>query len=200
LVYRGQVIVATEGDDVYALDESTGRVIWHANVGRAVAASALPCGNISPTVGITSTPVIDPATGRVFVVADTWDGSHASSIQHRLVGLSLADGRVVAGTPLAVDPPGANTAALLQRTALALEAGKVIVGYGGNFGDCGSYHGWLVQAPETGGALQTYEVDPSGSGGAIWGSGDGPAVDSAGDVWVSTGTASAPPTTVRNRC
>jgi outer membrane protein assembly factor BamB len=198
LVYKGLVLVATESNDVYAFNESTGQVLWHANACAGGSSPCAPvpaseiqalvgCGNISPTVGITSTPVIDSATNRVFVVADTWDGTNASSIQHRLVGFNLADGSLVSGLPLAVDPPGAGPAALLQRTALALDAGKVIVGYGGNYGDCGSYHGWLVAAPETGGSLQTFEVAPNTSGGAIWGSGDGPAVDSSGNIWATSG-------------
>lgn len=138
LVYGGQVIVATEGNVVYALNESTGHVTWHATAGTPVPAGQLPCGNISPNVGITSTPVVDPATGRVFVVADTWDGSHANTIAHRLYAFNLADGSLVSGDPVNVDPPGSIPADQLQRTALALDDGKIFIGYGGNDGDCGT--------------------------------------------------------------
>jgi polyvinyl alcohol dehydrogenase (cytochrome) len=197
LVFKGLVVVATENNDVYALNEATGQVMWHVGTGTPVPAaeigSLVGCGDISPTVGITSTPVIDPATNRVFVVADTWDGSKASTIQHRLFGFNLADGSPVTGSPVAVDPPGSDHAALLQRTALALDAGKVIVGYGGNDGDCGTYHGWLVAAPETGGALQSFGVSQSSGGGAIWGAGDGAAVDGSGDIWAATGNGFGPP-------
>jgi outer membrane protein assembly factor BamB len=86
-----------------------------------------------------------------------------------------------------VEPPGDTPKDQLQRTALALAGGQVIVGYGGNDGDCGNYHGWLVSVPETGGPMRTFEVDWSGSEGAVWGSGNGPAVDSAENLWVSTG-------------
>jgi Bacterial Ig-like domain (group 3) len=94
---------------------------------------------------------------------------------------------------VAVDPPGSTHTDQLQRASLALDAGKVIIGYGGNDGDCGSYHGWLVAVPETGGSLQTFEVDgqSGGSQGAIWGAGNAPAVDSAGDIWTSTGNGSS---------
>jgi outer membrane protein assembly factor BamB len=187
LVYRGTVVVATESDDVYALDEATGRLDWHVNVGQAVPAGELPCGDISPTVGITSTPVIDPATGRVFVVADTWDGANASSIHHQLFGLNLADGSPVSGLPVRVDPPQNDPTAVLQRTALALDEGKIIVGYGGNDGDCATYNGWLIATPESGAQQEAFQVEPTASGGAIWGSGNGPAVDSSGDIWVTTG-------------
>jgi len=187
LVYRGTVVVATESDDVYALDEATGRVDWKVNVGQAVPAGQLPCGDISPTVGITSTPVIDPSSGRVFVVADTWDGANASSIHHQLFGLNLADGSPVSGFPVPLDPPQNDPSALLQRTALALDAGKIVVGYGGNAGDCATYNGWLIATPEAGGSQAAFKVQPTASGGAIWGSGNGPAVDSSGDIWVTTG-------------
>ena len=186
LVYGSHVYVATENDTVYALDLSTGAVAWAKHFASAVPSSQLPCGDIGPSVGITSTPVIDPTTGRIYVVADTWNGTSAS---HRLYGLNLSDGSVGSG-PVAVDPPGSVPLDQLQRAGLALDAGKVIIGYGGNDGDCGNYHGWLVAVPEAGGALQTFEVDKDTREGAIWGSGNAPAIDSAGDIWVSTGNGS----------
>ena len=69
----------------------------------------------------------------------------------------------------------ANACATLDQ----MTGGRVIVGFGGNWGDCGSYHGWLVAVPESGGTVQsTFEVEPQSgaTGGAIWGAGDGPAV------------------------
>jgi outer membrane protein assembly factor BamB len=189
LVYGSRVYVATENDTVYALDAASGAIVWQAHLGTPVSDSVIPCtGDINPTVGITSTPVIDPATGRIYVVADTWDGSHAASVEHQLYALNLDDGGIAVG-PVAVDPPASTHTDQLQRASLALDAGKVIIGYGGNDGDCGNYHGWLVAVPETGGLLQSFEVDgqPGDSQGAIWGSGNAPAIDGAGDVWVSTG-------------
>jgi outer membrane protein assembly factor BamB len=188
LVYGSTVYVATENDTVYALNATNGAIVWQKHLATPVPSGSLPCGNISPVVGITSTPVIDPATGQIFVVADTWNGSSA---QHQLFGLNVADGSAAAGLPIAVDPPGSTPTAQLQRAALALDAGKVIIGFGGNNGDCGSYHGWLVAAPEGGGSLQTFEVDKTTNQGAIWGAGNGPAVDSSGDIWTSTGNGSS---------
>jgi polyvinyl alcohol dehydrogenase (cytochrome) len=189
LVYGSTVYVATENDTVYALDAATGAVKWQQHLATPVPSGRLPCGNISPTVGITSTPVIDPAAGRIFAVGDTWDGTN---IRHELFGVNLSDGSVVVG-PQAVDPVGSTPANQLQRASLALDVGKVIIGEGGNAGDCGTYHGWLIAVPEAGGALQTFEVD-GGAGenaGAIWGSGNAPPVDASGDVWTSTGNGSS---------
>src|SRR5690242_12632136 len=167
LVHDGLVVVATESDQVVALSEATGQVAWQASAGTPVPSSQLHCGDISPTVGITSTPVIDPSTNRVFVVADTLTGS---TIQHKLFAFNLADGSAVAGFPVDAEPPGDVPADQLQRPGLALAGGQVIIGYGGNDGDCGTYHGWLVSIPEAGGAQHVFEVAPSGSEGAIWSS------------------------------
>jgi outer membrane protein assembly factor BamB len=189
LVYGSRVYVATENDSVYALDAASGAVLWHQNVGTPVPdRPTAGCGNIG-NVGITSTPVIDTATGRIFAVADMWDGTHASSIQHRLVGFDLADGRPAPGLPLVVDPTGSHPAQQLQRVGLALIAGRIVIGFGGNSGDCGDYHGRLVSVPEGGGSPASFEVEPSvmAGEGAIWGAGNAPAIDASGDLLVSTG-------------
>jgi len=186
LVVGSRVYVATENDTIYALDAATGAVVWQHSVGTPVPAADLPCSNIHPIVGITSTPVIDAAAGRIYAVADTLTGA---VVQHRLIALGLASGQPVAGYPVAIDPPGADPRALLQRASLALDGGRVIVPYGGNQpGDCGIYHGWLVSAATGNPASQTtFEAAPVTRGGGIWGAGDGPAVDAAGHVFVSTG-------------
>jgi outer membrane protein assembly factor BamB len=187
LVHAGLVIVATESDQVMALDESTGHVVWQASAGTPVPASQLPCGDIDGTVGITSTPVIDPATNRVFVLADTWDGSN---ILHRLYAFDVSTGTAVVGFPVSAEPPGDVPAAQLQRAALALDNGQIIAGYGGNAGDCSTYHGWLVAVPESGGPEHTFEVESGANEGAIWGSGDGPAVEPSGNIWAASGNGS----------
>src|ERR1700688_1327601 len=61
LVYAGDVLVATESCRVYALASPNGPVVWSRDLGSPVPSSDLPCGNISPTVGTTGTPVIDPS-------------------------------------------------------------------------------------------------------------------------------------------
>src|ERR1700722_7698006 len=70
LVSSGRVYVATENNTVYALSAATGAVAWSAHLGSPVPTTGLPCGNITPTVGITGTPVIDQSRGEIFVVAD----------------------------------------------------------------------------------------------------------------------------------
>jgi outer membrane protein assembly factor BamB len=197
LVYGPYVYVATENDTVYALSTATGAIVWHTHVGAPVPSEKLPCGNISPVVGITSTPVIDPATNTIYAVADTWDGAHPESTRHRLVALDLSTGAMRPNFPREVDAPypaGGGALAQLQRTGLALDGGEIVIGYGGNDGDCPTYWGWLVAAPESGvGPLRSFQVDsgPGHQQGAIWGAGNAPAVDAAGDIYAATGNGSS---------
>jgi len=187
LVFGGRVYLATENDTVYALNAATGAVAWSTHVGTPVPASALPCGDITPKVGITGTPVIDPSRGEIFVVADEMvNGAPA----HMLAGLATATGKTEMTQD--VDPAGADTAALLQRTGLTLDDGRVVFGMGGNFGDCASYRGRVIAAPETGGHPRTFTVDaaPGESQGAVWMGGAAPVVDGSGHVWVVTGNGS----------
>ncbi|MGO8957845.1 MAG: PQQ-binding-like beta-propeller repeat protein [Streptosporangiaceae bacterium] len=187
LVFGGRVYVATEHDTVYALSGATGAIIWSAHLGRPVPATRLPCGNIGPTVGITGTPVIDPGRGEIFVVAD--ELKHGKPA-HVLAGLSTASGRRELAER--VDPPHSDPAALLQRTGLTLDRGQVYFGFGGNYGDCGSYRGRVAGVPEAGGKPRFFTVDAArgDSQGAVWMGGAAPAVDGAGHLWVSTGNGS----------
>jgi outer membrane protein assembly factor BamB len=187
LVYGNRVYVATENDTVYALAAATGAVAWRAHLGDPVPAGTLPCGDITPTVGITGTPVIDPGRAEIFVVADELSGGRPA---HRLVGLRIASGTIEMSRD--VDPPGADSAALLQRTGLTLDAGQVVFGFGGNDGDCASYRGRVVAVPETGGDPRFFTVDaaPGESQGAVWMGGAAPVIDGSGHIWVSTGNGS----------
>jgi outer membrane protein assembly factor BamB len=187
LVYGDRVYVATENDTVYALSAATGAVAWSTHLGSPVPATSLPCGDISPTVGITGTPVIDPSRGEIFVVADEMTGAGPA---HRLIGLATASGRVEMSQD--VDPPGAVPADLLQRTGLTLDAGQVVFGMGGNFGDCATYRGRVVAVPESGGTPRYFTVDAAAgeNQGAVWMGGAAPVVDASGNIWVSTGNGS----------
>jgi outer membrane protein assembly factor BamB len=187
LVDGGRVYVATENDTVYALSASSGAVLWSNHLARPVPASSLPCGDIEPTVGITGTPVVDEARDELFVVADELEQGAPA---HVLVGLSTVTGSTELTQP--VDPPGSAAAALLQRTGLTLTSGQVVFGFGGNYGDCSTYRGWVVGVPEAGGTPVDFGVD-TGAGqsqGAVWMGGAAPAVDGAGNVWVGVGNGS----------
>lgn len=194
LVWNGLVYAATENDTVYALSASTGRAVWSTHVGTPMPSSSLPCGDISPTVGITGTPVVDPTRSEVFVVADELVNGRSA---HFLIGVDAATGKVELTQN--VDPAGSTPSALLQRTGLTLDANRVVFGFGGNEGDCSTYHGWVVSVPETGGPSEDFAVD-SGAGesqGAIWMGGAAPVVDAGGNIWVEAGNGSVKSTGAR---
>jgi outer membrane protein assembly factor BamB len=189
LVLGSRVFAATVGDDLYELDAATGAVIWKQHAGTPVPSGQLPCGNITSTVGIVGTPVIDASRNEIFAVADTVEGSQ---VHHELVGYDLTSGAELLRT--LVDPPGAEPKALLQRTALNLDGGRVVFGLGGNNGDCGTYRGTVVAAPEAGGPPAYWQVPvavKSQSGGAVWGA-SGPVVDGEGRIVASTGNPNPP--------
>ena len=184
LVFAGAVFAATENDTVYALAADTGEVLWSHHLATAVKAADLPCGDISPTVGITSTPIIDASRSEIFVVADEAASPIAA---HHLIGLSLYTGVVLLDE--VIDPPGTDPAAQLQRASLALDDGSVIAGFGGNSGDCSDYHGLVVSAPEDGSTPTTFVVAnlPGDSQGAVWMGGAAPTIDAQGNIWLATG-------------
>jgi outer membrane protein assembly factor BamB len=185
LIFDGQVLVATENDTVYDLSATTGKVQWSDHLATPAPAGALPCGDISPTVGITSTMVIDAARDMVYASAETRAGG---AVGHEVFGVDLATHAVAWSRD--VDQPGWTAAAQLQRIGLGISDGYVLVGFGGNEGDCGRYNGWLMGVPETGtGGLLTYKV-PTAREGAIWAPA-GVTVDATGDVFVATGNGSA---------
>jgi outer membrane protein assembly factor BamB len=147
----------------------------------------LPCGDITPTVGITGTPVIDKARREIFVVAEVLKNGKPA---HLLVGMNTTSGQRALSDD--VDPPGQTPADILQRTGLTLAHGQVYFGFGGNYGDCATYRGGLVSVPESGGTPRFFSVDaaPGDSQGAIWMGGAAPAVGASGDLWVATGNGS----------
>ncbi|HWD54538.1 MAG TPA: PQQ-binding-like beta-propeller repeat protein [Acidimicrobiales bacterium] len=190
LVTGSRVFVATENDTIYALSADNGSVLWSTHVGTPVPSSDLPCGDITPQVGITGTPVVDPSTGEIFAVADELVSGTAA---HFLVGLDIYTGAQRFGQ-VAVDPPGSSPPHLLQRTGLNLDDGNVVFGYGGNDDDCEPYHGWVVSVPETPTSVTYFDTTgtvSNGTQGAVWMGGAAPEVDSGGNIWVSTGNGSS---------
>lgn len=191
LLADGRVLVATEADDAYAIDARNGSIEWSIHLGtplRHVVAAA-GCGNIDP-LGVTSTPVVDPSAGLMYVVGEV-SNHGAPPVHHLMFVIDIRAGKVVktedADPPL---PSGEDPVQLLQRAGLAFANGRIYVGYGGHYGDCGDYHGWLVAMPAaevTAPAKSAFDVTPSGSGGAIWQGGAAPAIGSNGVVYVSTG-------------
>jgi outer membrane protein assembly factor BamB len=181
LVVGSSVLAATENDTVYALDLGSGRTLWSRHVGSPVPRSELPCGNIDP-LGITGTPAYDSRTRTLFAVAET------TGARHDLVALDVATGAVRFRRNL--DVTSRDPRAEQQRSALAVAGGRVYVPFGGLYGDCGNYVGYVAALATDGtGAVARYEVPTSREGG-IWAP-SGPAVAANGDVYVAVGNGAA---------
>jgi outer membrane protein assembly factor BamB len=182
LVLGQRVLAATEANSVYAFDAASGHQAWRAQLGQAVSGGSLPCGNIDPS-GITGTPVADPTTSTLYVVAFLAQGTH-----HELFALDSGTGAVRWHRP--VDPPGLAGRVEQARGALNLVGGRVVIPYGGLYGDCGSYKGAVVSVAADGQGATTSYVVPTSREAGIWHPG-GPAADAAGDLWVSTGNSAS---------
>jgi hypothetical protein len=171
-------IVATESNHVTAID-GCGRELWDHSYGAPAPYADLPCGNISPTLGITGTPVIDEAARTLYFDAMTQLGSGPAGLRHFVHAVSIDDGSELDGWPVDLTAlvPGFDSALQNQRGALALVGGTLYVPFGGHLGDCGSYRGWVVgvrvanpssvQAWSTA-VGSTWDAGVAASGGGFW--------------------------------
>jgi outer membrane protein assembly factor BamB len=170
------VIAVTESNNVYALNATTGTIIWEQNVGPPVPEGDLGCPPKFDPVGITGTPVVDLPSRSLFLDAMTTP-DNGTTIKHYILSLNVDTGAINQGWPVDVEAMasynGINFIAenQQQRPALAIVDNIVYVGYG-SMRDCGRYHGWLVGVPVDNPASVTAwaaATIPGTHGGAIWG-------------------------------
>jgi len=163
------IIAVTESNNVYALDATTGTVIWQVNVGPPVT-SGLTCTNINPA-GITGTPVVDLASRSLFFDA-LIDGP---TKKHFIYSLNVDTGTTNAGWPVDVNATATYNGMTFEsrvqeeRGGLALVDGIVYVPYSGYSGDCDNYHGWVVGVDISNTSVGAWAT--TAIGGGIWGHG-----------------------------
>jgi hypothetical protein len=204
------VFVATEHDSVYAYNADTnnapnGGLVWHdsfINAGAGITtvpATDVHTTDIVPEIGITSTPVIDRSTNTIYVVAKTKEVSGGTTQYFlRLHALDLSTGAEKFGGPVALQAtvPGTgdggstvsfNAFLANQRSGLLLLNGSVYIA-SASHGDNGPYHGWLLgYNAHTLQLTAAWTDSANGIQGGIWMSGEAPAADSAGNIYLSTG-------------
>ena len=191
------VFVATEHDLVYAFDADTFQQLWQVSVlgVNETSSDNRGCDQVTPEIGVTSTPVIDltaGAHGTIFLVAMTKDTG--GNYHHRLHALDLTTGAEQAGSPVAISATftipnsGGQTitfspAQYKERAGLLLLNGIVYLGFSSHCDDA-PYQGWLMSYNETSLAqVSVLNVTPNGNDGAIWMAGDGLAADSTGNIY-----------------
>jgi len=200
------VFVVTEHDSAYAFDaDSAGVTYWHdsyiGGVTMTVAqADVNSCSQITPEIGITDTPVIDPSTGTMYFVAmtKTVSGGVTNFLQ-QLHAVDLSTGAEKFNSPTviqAVDPKNAAVTFIArahkERCALALVNGVVYTSWTSHcdFNNFGAYHGWVIgyNAANISQQMSVYNTTPTGTNpeGSLWESGNGPSVDSAGNLYYLT--------------
>ena len=176
------VIAVTESNNVYALNATTGNIIWQRNVGNPIS-SGLPCGNITP-VGITGTPIVDLASRSLLLDAETTPS--AGVFKHMIYSLNVDTGDINPGWPVDVGAAVSGFTSSIQgeRAALGILGNIVYVPYGGRFLDCGTYHGWLVGV-QINNPASVMAWHTTAIGGGVWGPG-GVASDGT-NLFVTTG-------------
>ncbi|HEX3628487.1 MAG TPA: hypothetical protein VH280_24020 [Verrucomicrobiae bacterium] len=175
------VIVCTESNSVYAFDADTvSNIYWRVKLGTPFP-SPTTCGDLTPVIGITSTPVIDLNGGIIYVETKLSTGNH------ELHALNITNGTEKFGGPVTLVATGFTGSIQHQRSSLLLLNGAVYLGFASHC-DQGAYHGFLLGYNATNLTLSAeFDVTPSGSEGGIWSSGMAPAADTNGNIYVMTG-------------
>jgi hypothetical protein len=193
------LFVATENDTVYGFDADTGSILWKV---RTLAAGETPsddrgCTQVAPTIGVTSTPVVDLTAGphgTIYVVAMSKDSS--GNYHQRLHALDITTGAEEFGGPvnIAAQYPGTGDNSqngdvvfdpkqYKERAALLL-LNHVIYTSWASHCDARPYTGWIIGYDDlTLAQKSVLNVTPNGSEGAIWGSGAGPAADTNDHIY-----------------
>jgi outer membrane protein assembly factor BamB len=194
------VYVATESDSVYAFDSDTGAVLWHVSLlpSGEVLSDTHGCGQVTPAIGITSTPVIDRSAGTngaIYVVAMSKDQS--SAYHQRLHALDITTGAELFSGPVSITAtytaPGSVAATFEpgqyeERAALLLSQGIVYTSWTSHC-DGAPYSGWIMGYNQsTLAQASVLSIGPnSNSGPAIWMAGGGPGADSSGNIYLLSG-------------
>lgn len=202
------VYVATENDSVYAFDADNNpcQTLWYSSLLNpgftAIPRALVEKGNdLTPIIGITATPVIDPTTNTMFVLARSVESAGGNTFAQNLYALDITTGAQRPGSPVLIQPPpvsgkgeGSSGGQLSfdpkyenPRTGLLLANGVVYLAWG-SLEDQQPFHGWVMGFNET--TLQLvadWVSTPNGNEGGIWQGGGGLAADASGNIFLATG-------------
>ena len=193
------LFVVSEHGSVFAFDADTGTPIWQIStlLSGETTSDDHGCGQITPEIGVTSTPVIDPkagAHGTIYVLAMSKDGS--GNYHQRLHALDVTTGAEEFGGPQEIQAsyPGTgdnssggkvifDPGQQVDRPGLLLLNGVIYTSWGSHC-DFRPYTGWIMGYDEnTLAQVTVLNVTPNGNEGAFWMAGAGPAADSTGNIF-----------------
>ena len=208
------VYIATQHDSVYAFDADSNQgnnvgPLWHVSfIDPPAGITTMPQSDLGlddftqAEIGMTGTPVIDPTTGTLFVVAKTKETKGGSTRYfQRLHALDISTGTEKFNGPVDIraSVPGTGTGSdgagnlafdplyEFQRPGLLLQNGVVYVAFAST-GDIGPYHGWIIgYDAHTLQPVRAFNDTPNGYEGGIWMAGAAPSADAAGHIYCISG-------------
>ena len=163
---NGTLLVATETNHVYGFDAVTGQQLWHrTDLGVPWNPADLSCADLTPWIGITSTPAIDATTHTAYLVSKTYVAGTSGAAQYKAHAIDLATGAEKPNFPVVIQGAADNDPAAifdakyhLQRPGLLLMNGVVYAAFGGHC-DAPPYRGWVVGVNGTSGATTALWTD-----------------------------------------
>jgi len=204
LVYEGDVILATEKADAYAINATNGSIVWKRSFGSPFRASTIGCSDLKPDVGSTSTPVIDPSTGTIYMTTRLEGKGGLKNAHWYLQALSASSGEEKPGFPVEISGTPVNTPGVPfnesyeeQRPGLLLLNGEVYIAFASDC-DITPYRGIVVGVSASTGAITTMWSDESGVGtgedsqAGIWQSGAALVSDIPGRIILTSGNGVSP--------
>jgi hypothetical protein len=195
--------VVTEHDSAYAFDADSGSQLWHVSLlgSGETTSDDRGCGQVTPEIGVTSTPAIDLQSGphgTMYAIAMSKNGS--GTYFQRVHALDLTTGGEEFGGPVNVQATVRGSGAEgksgvvtfepqqhKERAALVILNGVVYTSWSSHC-DIAPYTGWVIGYSEaTLAQVSVLNLTPNGSDGGIWGSGAGPGVDASGNLYLLMG-------------
>jgi hypothetical protein len=201
LVANGTLLVATESNVVYGLDPFSGSVLWEKKFGIAVTAGeepsdTIPCTDLQPTVGITSTPVIDTEKDLAYFTSTRYVSGNEGETGWYMNAIDLSNGEEARNFPVRIEGEAENLPGVkfepvqaLQRPSLLMMHGVVYAAFGSHC-DNTPFEGWLVGVSSVGKVTAKFVAARSGA--SIWQSGGGLISDGEGRIIFTTGNAPNP--------
>jgi hypothetical protein len=191
LVVGHVLFVATETDWIYGLNPGTGALEWSRKIGTAFRDASLNCADLTPSLGVTSTPTVDPSTGIVYLVDQAYVSGRLGWFMH---AINPATGAEMPHFPVAIKGPPVNSPKQpfsptkeMQRPGLLFLGGVIYAAFGSHC-DFAPYFGIVVGVNTRGKQTTMWSVEGSqgGAGGGIWQAGGGLVSDGPNQILVSS--------------